>query len=107
MSLSYPHFGVPELKSLPVSERSRVWRECVHPLVLKGKFPIYSLLLSLAMVNVVFLLNHESIGSGWRSALFFGLLMGASSLITSWIAAWKFRPQIRRYMAEHQIEGKT
>jgi hypothetical protein len=104
MSISQPHFGVPELKSLPPCARATVWRECIHPLTLRFGFQAFWFFAVAASGAFGGLVGHWSIAAPWGAIVLAGLFAGIGSYITSWMAAWRYREQIRRFIDQHRSD---
>jgi len=98
MAIPYPHFNIPELKSLNSEIRALVWKECVHPFTLKFSNRVLSSALFFAFAALGGVIGNWFIPFDWGSIVLAALAAGIGSYFESWVWAWRYREEIQIYL---------
>jgi len=105
MRIYFTFSQVPEVSGLSRKQRRFVWQHCIHP-VLTGRFllirlPLVCLLAILAILAADYIWHTRGTGP---IAAGVGAGAGSAVYITDMIFVATLRPEIRRFVTEHQAE---
>jgi hypothetical protein len=95
---------LPELASLSAKQRRFVWRQCVHPSLLRARVRILAFNMFICFALIGSWLGRF-VGFGiWGSAIGAGLLVGMGSYLHDMLWASRYRPQIAQFIQDHASE---
>ena len=97
----------PELARLSAKQRQFVWRQCVHPFLLRAKVrvPGFALFFCFAMAGSE--LGHLSGFGIWGSAIGAGSFVGLGTYLHDMLWASSYRRQIAQFIQDHEKEIET
>lgn len=104
MSIYLTSSQLPEFNSLSAKQRRFVWRQCVHPLLLRAKVRVLGLAVFICFgLTGAWLGRFTGFGT-WGSAIGAGLLVGLGSYLHDMLWASRYRPQIAQFIHDHAAE---
>ncbi|MBI5387560.1 MAG: hypothetical protein HZA90_23110 [Verrucomicrobia bacterium] len=107
MSIYLTPSRLPDLASLSVKQRRFVWRQCVHPFLLRARVRVLGLVVFICFGLAGSWLGRF-VGFGmWGSAVGAGLLVGLGSYLHDMFWASRFRPQIAQFIQDHEAEVQS
>ena len=104
MSIYLTFSRLPELANLSAQQRRFVWRQCVHPYLLRPTVRIVGLGVFFGCFLTGWWLGGSTGFSTWGNAIGAGLLAGLGSYLHDMLWASRYRPQIAQFIHDHATD---
>ena len=104
MSIYLTPSRLPELASLSAKQRRFVWRQCVHPFLLRARVRVLAFAVFICFGLAGWWLGRFTGFGVWGSAIGAGLLVGLGSYLHDMLWASRYRPQIAQFIHDHAAE---
>ena len=104
MSIYLTPSRLPELASLSAKQRRFVWRQCVHPFLLRARVRVLAFAVFICFGLAGWWLGRFTGFGVCGSAIGAGLLVGLGSYLHDMLWASRYRPQIAQFIHDHAAE---
>ncbi|MBA4146613.1 MAG: hypothetical protein H0X66_00750 [Verrucomicrobia bacterium] len=107
MSIYLTPSGLPELAKLSAKQRRFVWRQCVHPHLLRARVRILGVVVFVGCALAGWWLGSSADIGTWGGAIGAGLLVGLGCYLHDMLWASRYRPQIAQFIHDHAAEVQS